>query len=487
MDTTEQELAGFLDWFTKNGGTIDRESVGFMDFPLSEGGRGAFAKRDIPAGHALFTIPRSLTLSTRTSTLPGKFGKDAWNERKLNEGWAGLILCMMWEAASGASSKWNDYLEILPTKFDTPMFWNQEELDELKGTSIVEKLGRDEAERDYSQKVLPAVQSRPDLFPPDRIPTHYTLEAYHIMGSRILSRSFEVERWNLDDEEEEGNTTGNANDSSMDVDPPSHDGADHEERDEDGEEVDASDISMVPMADMLNARYGHENAKLFYEENFLGMISTQTIRAGEQIWNTYGDLPNSELLRRYGHVDVIPLLGSGQGNPGDVVEIRADLVVAAVEKHNPSLDPESSRERIDWWLEEGGDDVFVLEADNTLPEASMALIRLLFLSPDEFKKVQGKGKPPKPKVDVPTLETFSEVLENRLKEYPTSRQEDEEALSSDPPLNKRNALIVRIGEKRLLEQTLAKVKTQLAKEREKAQAKRKGDEEGGSRSKKTRR
>lgn len=68
-------------------------------------------------------------------------------------------------------------LATLPTAFDTPMFWNDNDLKELEGTSVVgrfkyflahrlhlthwllsEKLGKDDAERDYNEKVLPAIQ-----------------------------------------------------------------------------------------------------------------------------------------------------------------------------------------------------------------------------------------------------------------------------------------------------------------------------------------
>jgi len=34
---------------------------------------------------------------------------EAWKNAKLHEGWAGLILCIMWEAAQGSSSKWSRY------------------------------------------------------------------------------------------------------------------------------------------------------------------------------------------------------------------------------------------------------------------------------------------------------------------------------------------------------------------------------------------
>lgn len=65
----------------------------------------------------------------------------------------------------------------LPTAFDTPMFWSEKELKELDGTSVVglfecffgyrnylniflgsEKLGKEDAERDYHDKVFRVIQ-----------------------------------------------------------------------------------------------------------------------------------------------------------------------------------------------------------------------------------------------------------------------------------------------------------------------------------------
>jgi N-lysine methyltransferase SETD6 len=78
-------------------------------------------------------------------------------------------------------------------------------------------------------------------------------------------------------------------------------------------------------------------------------------------WNTYGDLPNSDLLRRYGHVDLVALPGGGEGNPADVVEIPASLVVTAIlssprTSHSKQLTESPYQERIDWWLDEAGDE-----------------------------------------------------------------------------------------------------------------------------------
>jgi len=87
------------------------------------------------------------------------------------------------------------------------------------------------------------------------------------MGSRILSRSFQVEEW-----DPSANDEGDgAPQAEMDVDgdrPNSvepdegHDGGVEEERggdSDDEDEDDAGDVAMVPMADMLNARFGCNN------------------------------------------------------------------------------------------------------------------------------------------------------------------------------------------------------------------------------------
>lgn len=299
------------------------------------------------------------------------------------------------------------------------------------------------------------------------------------MGSRILSRSFHVEPWTNEDLEEDHdhgeedgsddqeNLEANVSQSSaMDVDEPSENAEPPQEQtqkmDEDGEDEEdidnPADIAMVPMADMLNARFESENAKLFYEENILRMVTTKPIKRGEQIWNTYGDPPNSYLLRRYGHVDVVPLRPplKGEGNPADVVEIRADLVVAAA-SHRSKGD---MQERVDWWLELADDDTFVVETDCEVPKELISLIHLLLLSRADWQKLQAKEKLPKAKLTSDIIPIAIEVFRKRLEEYSTSLKEDERLLE-DPALslNKRNAVIVRLGEKRILKCTLERLQS----------------------------
>ena len=124
------------------------------------------------------------------------------------------------------------------------------------------KIGKIEAENDYYNKVVPAVKSRPDLFLPEHLDRWYTLERYHIIGSRILSRSFQVERW--DPSEDDGtpqmDVDGGAQNPSEQAEEHSDDVGEEDNGDSDDEDnEDADDVAMVPMADMLNARYGCNN------------------------------------------------------------------------------------------------------------------------------------------------------------------------------------------------------------------------------------
>lgn len=137
---------------------------------------------------------------------------------------------------------------------------------------------------------MPTSQSLQDLFSPNLIPQFYSLERYHIHGSRILSRSFQVQKWDGEDGAEDQNAAANtsADSHSMDVgdtsigsgmdvdeDPALVTDASHAENEnsDDEDEVDASDVTMVPMADMLNARYGSENVRDIASRSEYNLVS----------------------------------------------------------------------------------------------------------------------------------------------------------------------------------------------------------------------
>ena len=127
------------------------------------------------------------------------------------------------------------------------------------------------------------------------------------------------------------------------------------------------------------------------------------------------------------------------------------------------------------------------------PPAFVSFTRLILFD-SEWDRSKAKGKPPRPKAELTTLKVMKKVLERRLEEYattldvsfpvlssddstilifvpPTNTQVDEQTITSSMstlPANKRNALILRVGEKRILHTYLKRLSELLAEETEKA-------------------
>ena len=63
------------------------------------------------------------------------------------------------------------------------------------------------------------------------------------------------------------------------------------------------------------------------QENSMTMISLKHILKGQQVYNDFGQLPRSDLLRRYGYV-------TDNYKKWDVVEIDIDTVIKAAGEQN---------------------------------------------------------------------------------------------------------------------------------------------------------
>ena len=106
------------------------------------------------------------------------------------------------------------------------------------------------------------------MFDAAEVEERYSLAMYHLQGSRILSRSFTLEKDADEDEAEEAEAANTSLGSAMDVEgdaPHAHDSEENGEEEEgeegDEEDEDAGIVAMVPFADMLNARYRSENVR----------------------------------------------------------------------------------------------------------------------------------------------------------------------------------------------------------------------------------
>ncbi|WFD01917.1 Ribosomal lysine N-methyltransferase 4 [Malassezia obtusa] len=460
--------------------------------------------------------------------------KVTWSEL-VERGWCPLILMLMyehWRAKQGANPSWGPYFgmyianaDVMPSKFDTPMFWTQEEIQNLNGTDVVDKIGQADAERDYSECVLPYIQQYPRVFvgtegddAAESIQQYYNLEIYHRMGSSILSRSFHVKRDLKHAEADDADIHSVPAEVSVQREIPGEDEGEevqleqvdeedeeeNDDEDEEEEDEDVRDISMVPMADMLNARFGSENTRLFYKREVLEMRCTKPVAIGEQLLNTYGNPPNSDLLRRYGFVD--------EPNRGDLVELPAELVVEAAVSKIVLATGASQAEveamtaaRFEWACTElGMDEVFLLSrlskpeaeapfgstlsldvtqpavsqkkalsrAAAHIPEDLVSFARLLCVPQPGFAKAQKRGALPNARLDA--IEEFDmqgprtaegrtlhlavasvllEAMDKRLAQYPLGWQQTAEVLRTctEPPNTPhRMALVVRAGDQTIL-------------------------------------
>lgn len=198
------------------------------------------ARTNIPQGEELFSIPRSLILTVQNSELKTLLEQDV----EALGPWLSLMLVMLYEYLQVSKSRWAPYFRVLPTRFDTLMFWSPAELNELQASAIVEKIGKEDAEESILQSIAPIVRSNPSLFPPinglasyeDDAGTAALLELAHMMGSLIMAYAFDIEKAE-DDEEPE-----NPDDSYM--------------TDDEEEQLPKG---MVPLADLLNADADRNN------------------------------------------------------------------------------------------------------------------------------------------------------------------------------------------------------------------------------------
>ncbi len=204
------------------------------------------AKTDIPEDTVLFTIPRAAIINTQTSDLakrlPGAFAPtildDTDNEADDDAGesgppdnWVSLILVMIYEYLQGDRSRWHRYFNVLPTEFNTLMWWSDRELDWLQASSIVAKIGKDDADSMFRARVLPIVEKNADIFYPEGSPKLSDDELMllaHRIGSTIMAYAFDLE--NDDDDADQ-------------------EGEDGWVEDREGKVL----MGMVPMADILNA------------------------------------------------------------------------------------------------------------------------------------------------------------------------------------------------------------------------------------------
>ncbi|KAL8396890.1 hypothetical protein RB594_003836 [Gaeumannomyces avenae] len=462
----EKKSQNFLVWFKNLPGATFHDHISIVDLRARNAGRGIVATADIEPDTVLFTIPRQHIICPANSELARKLPAvfagvggsgptpDVDNDDgRAQDSWTSLILVMIHEHLRGPASPWRPYLDVLPARFETPMFWSAAELAELQASPVVASVGRAEGDAMIRSRILPVIRENEALFfGAAAMGDEQFVELAHRMGSTIMAYAFDLER----------------DDDAMDEDDDAE--GDGWVEDRDGRTV----MGMVPMADILNAD-AEFNAHINHSEEALVAISLRKIPAGEEILNYYGPLSNGQLCRRYGYT-------TSKHSRYDVAEVAWE----------PILDGVLSRVKMtrDEWRkleahlkageagsddggdnDEGDEDTYVLERDCEDPDELGQLQgspRFAQL-PDELterlkavlkaaKKARPEAVPDKKARDDLMLGAVRDAIDAKLREYGTSPEEDAATLAGlgeGASARVRMALEVRIGEKRLLREARA--------------------------------
>ncbi|MCJ1307528.1 hypothetical protein MMC25_001174 [Agyrium rufum] len=449
-----------LEWFRSQPGAKVSPKIRLANLSSQGRGCGVVATHDIEEDEELFCIPHDLVLTPANSDFRDKLeeNNDEYINEKLaeTEPWIMLVLAMMYEFGKGKDSRWWPYFRLLPDvntdDMNCLLVWTKSELEELQASAIIDKVDNTK-NSDEIEEICCTILERvagfwgsiyreddyADPFGPVRTLAHH-------FARLIMAYAFDLEKSEdeVEQEEEEG-----------------EDGF-VEDRDE------QLPKGMVPFADMLNADGDRKNARLCHETDGLKMMSTKKIHAGEEIFNDYGDLPRSDLLRRYGYI-------SDEYKKYDVVEISFELIFNVSQELQLSKGQAGAASNeiislLEQW--DAYDDSFDLtrecgDRSQKLSGFDPMLIMTLkatTLTADEVDVMRRLQKPPKPFLEESSITLLKDVVIARQREYVTSLAEDANLLqSADLPRRKRMAIEVRMGEKEILASTLQFLNEELEK------------------------
>nr|XP_030138061.3 N-lysine methyltransferase SETD6 [Taeniopygia guttata] len=339
-------LSGFLAWCGRAG--VELNPKVRLSREGAVAGYGMLAAEELEAGEVLFTIPRTALLSQHTTSIHALL-QEAQESLQSQSGWVPLLLALLHEYTA-SNSHWQPYFSLWQDfrSLDHPMFWPQEERTRLlQGTGIPEAVDKDLAniQLEYNSIILPFMETHPDIFDPKL----HTLELYKELVAFVMAYSFQEP---LEEEEEDEKGPN----------PP----------------------MMVPVADILNHVANH-NANLEYSPQCLRMVTTQPVRKGQEIFNTYGQMANWQLLHMYGFAEPYP------GNSHDTADIQmVTLRRAALQRAKSEAQQQLVSEQWDFLCQlemVGEEGAFVLGWDEVLTEEELSMtLKVLCMSEEEFKE-----------------------------------------------------------------------------------------------------
>lgn len=409
-------FATFRKWLLDRGVVFTAQ----IEFGVDEatGLRGLLAPKGAANGTEVFRLPRALVLTTddarEKSSTWSKCSAEGKADDILSPVHTAFSMFLLEQRAEG--SEWKPWVDVLPSSFDSfPLFWGEKEINELQSSPLrkVIELDRDAVGKDH--RIAEA-----------RTPGLGTLEDFKWARSAVKSRVFGLKTLS------NGALT---------------------------EEI----VSMVPLADFVNhpPEGVAENVRPSYdvETGVFKMVAIADIAPGAGIYWDYGFKSNRNSLQRYGFASEaripltdMPLMIRLTNIPGDASPARS--------KKFEMIERERKASRL--MMEENGSVLHELSLSlgNQFFRDLIGHMRFHMLQPAKNLSVledycgSTYCRPVSLANERQALHHLVELLTQLADQYPTSAAEDKEMLSGDQGKalseGQRNAVIIRIGEKKIL-------------------------------------
>ncbi|XP_046870174.1 actin-histidine N-methyltransferase [Hypomesus transpacificus] len=403
--TREEYFSELMAWAQESGASCD----GFQIADFGDEGFGLRATRDIKAEELFLWIPRSMLMtveSAKNSVLGPLYSQDRILQAMGNVTLALHLLCERSEPAS----PWLPYIKTLPSEYDTPLYYEEEEVRHLLGTQAVQDVLSQykNTARQYAY-FYKVVQTHPTA---SKLPLKdaFTFDDYRWAVSSVMTRQNQI---------------------------PTEDGV-------------RVTLALIPLWDMCNHTNGLITTGYNLEDDRCECVALQDYKENDQIYIFYGTRSNAEFVIHNGFFF--------EDNAHDRVKIK--LGVSKSERLYAMKAEVLARAGIP------ASSIFALHCSEPPISAQLlAFLRVFCMTEEELKdyllgehainKIFTLGNTEFPvswenEIKLWTfLETRAALL---LKTYKTSSEEDRcELEKPDLSLHSRVAIQLRLAEKLILE------------------------------------
>ncbi|XP_062113846.1 ribosomal lysine N-methyltransferase 3-like [Humulus lupulus] len=373
--TTTRQVSAFKRWMKSQG--IDcSDALQICDCPIQ--GISVTALRDISEGDVVATIPKLACLTVQTT------GARDLIEASYLDGNLALSVAIMYERSLGQRSPWAPYLNVLPYQECLPFVWTPQEVKTLLCGTELRKTVKEEQVLmcvDWEVDILPLLESESCQLDP----SFFGLQDYFAAKSLVHSRSFMidddfhgagmvplVDLFNHKTAAEDVHFTSVTFDSESDSEADDGQMNGHSYTYAYNDKKYELEPTPISPTDDFPSDWGDEPVPM-------EMIMVKDVKAGSEVYNTYGPLGNAALLQMYGFTE--------PDNPYDTVNIDMEIVL----EWSSSL---ISSTRLSLWRKMGfsgcdcqDDEKFEISFDGEPEIELLILLYIMVLPEDAYHKL----------------------------------------------------------------------------------------------------